>query len=103
VPYTGTKQPVLSILSMVAGLVGLLATPIGFLPIIGGIIALILPAAAVVLGFIGRTREPNARGFWLTGIITGLVGLALAVLSILLWSLFFATVPMNGYDYNFNY
>ena len=88
---------------MVAGVIGLLGTPIGFLPIAGGIIALILPSAGVVLGFIARTREPHARGFWLTGIITGFVGIALALLSILLWSLFFATVPMDGYNYNFDY
>ena len=91
----------LSILSMVAGVIGVLGSPVAFLPIIGGILALILPAAAVVLGFIGRTKEPRARGFWLTGIITGFVGVALALLSIVLWALLFASSPMDNYNYNY--
>jgi len=55
----------------------------------------------VVLGFIGRTKEPTGKGFWLTGIITGFVGIALALLSILLWALLFANAPMDNYNYNY--
>nr|RZI37183.1 hypothetical protein BJQ95_00384 [Cryobacterium sp. SO1] len=93
------KQPILSILSLVAGVIGILGSPVAFFPIFGGILAIILPAAAVVLGFIARNKEPNGKGFWLTGIITGFVGIALALLSILLWALVFASVPMNNYNY----
>ncbi|POH68553.1 hypothetical protein C3B60_05000 [Cryobacterium zongtaii] len=96
---SATKQPILSILSMIAGVIGILGSPVAFFPIFGGILAIILPAAGVVLGFIARNKEPNGKGFWLTGIITGFMGIALALLSILLWALVFATVPMNNYNY----
>jgi len=84
---------------MVAGIVGVLGIPVAFLPIFGGILALIVPAAGVVLGFIARNKEPGGKGFWLTGIITGFVAIALALLSILIWALVFASVPSNRYTY----
>ncbi len=63
--YAGAApSKTLSIISLVAGIVGLF---FGTLPSI----------AAIVLGFLGRSREPHARGFWLTGIILGFVGLVL--------------------------
>ena len=37
-------------------------------------------AAAVVLGFLGRSKEPQAKGMWLTGIITGFVAVGLAII-----------------------
>ena len=95
------KQPILSILSLVAGVIALLGTPIGFVPIIGGIMGLFIPIAAVVLGFLGRSKEPRARGFWLTGLITGFASLALAILSIVIWILIIAVSPTTlgtGYD-----
>jgi hypothetical protein len=95
------KSPVLSIISMVTGIIGLLGFWVVFFPFVGGILQLFFPAAAVVLGFMGRQKEPQARGFWLTGLITGFVGLAIGLLSIILWAVFFATVGQfdNG---NFN-
>jgi hypothetical protein len=92
---------VLSIISLVAGIVGLLGFPVVFLPIIGGILGLIIPAGAVVLGFLGRSKEPRAKGMWLTGIITGFVGLAIAVISIIGWAIVIASFPSNGYNYNY--
>ena len=91
----------MSIISLVAGIVGLLGFPVVFLPIIGGILGLIIPAGAVVLGFLGRSKEPRARGMWLTGIITGFVGLAIAVISIIGWAIIIASFPSNGYRYNY--
>jgi len=44
-----------------------------------------------VLGFIGRRKEPAAKGMWLTGIILGFVGIAMALLSVIFWSIAFAT------------
>ncbi|TFC43367.1 hypothetical protein E3O49_12955 [Cryobacterium shii] len=81
-----------------AGVIGILGFPIVFIPIAGGILGLFVPAAAVVLGFLGRSKEPQARGFWLTGIITGFVGVALALASILIWAVIFASMP-NSYSY----
>ncbi|TFB96911.1 DUF4190 domain-containing protein [Cryobacterium sp. HLT2-28] len=101
-PYPGrpaTKQPILSILALVAGIIGILGSPVVFIPIAGGIFGLFIPAAAVVLGFLGRTKEPRAKGFWLTGIITGAIGVALALLSIVIWAVVFANIPNTGYSY----
>ncbi|WP_166791055.1 hypothetical protein [Cryobacterium glucosi] len=88
-----TRQPLLSILSLVAGVVGLLGLPIAFIPFVGGVLTLLLPAAAIVLGALGRTKEPRARALWLTGLITGIVGVALSLLSIVVWIIVFASMP----------
>jgi multisubunit Na+/H+ antiporter MnhB subunit len=68
-----------------------------FIPIVGGIMQLLIPAAAVVLGFLGRKKEPAAKGMWLTGMILGFVGIAIGLLSIILWSVAFASVPYYSY------
>ena len=36
---------------------------------------------------------------WLTGIILGFVGIAIALLSIILWSVAFASLPISDYWY----
>ena len=110
-PYASTaygppalKQPVLSILSLVTGIIAVLGSPIGFVPIIGGVMGLFIPIAAIVLGFLGRSKEPGARGYWLTGLITGWASLALALLSIVIWVLIIATAPGSdgtGFDSTF--
>jgi len=81
----------LSIISMIAGIVGLVGAGVVFIPFVGGILQLFIPGAAVVLGFLGRSREgAPARGFWLTGLITGFIGLAFAILSFVLWGVLFS-------------
>jgi hypothetical protein len=57
----------LSITSMVLGLVGLV---FGFL----------FSIAAVIIGHIAARREPHARGFWLTGIISGYAAIGFWIL-----------------------
>ncbi|MET0589548.1 MAG: hypothetical protein ABWZ77_00070 [Naasia sp.] len=96
-PYTGgataAKAPVLSIISMILGIVGVLGGLFIFwFPIVGPILQLWLPAAAVVLGFLGRRREPSGKGFWLTGIITGFVGLGLFLIGLIITIAFFAAI-----------
>jgi hypothetical protein len=76
---------VLSIISMVAGILGLVVSWTGW----GGIFAI----AAVVLGFIGRSKEPQAKGFWLTGIILGFVAIGIALLVII-----FAIIAIIAYS-----
>jgi len=80
----------LSILAMIAGIIGVIGSPIAIIPFVGGFLGLLFPAAGVVLGFLGKKREPAARGFWLTGIVTGFVGVGLMILSFVLWGLLFA-------------
>ncbi|MCW4385277.1 DUF4190 domain-containing protein [Salinibacterium sp. SYSU T00001] len=62
----------LSITSMVTGIVGVVLgfAGWGFLPAVAG----------VVFGHIAQRKEPHAKGFWLTGIITGYAGLALNII-----------------------
>lgn len=82
-PYGAAQsygQPVpprgLSIASMVCGIVGLVLSffMIGFLPALAG----------VILGHIGMKKEPTAKGFSLTGVITGYAGLALSLVIVLI-------------------
>ena len=96
------RQPVLSIISMVAGIVAVLGLPVVFVPVVGGILGLFVPAAAVVLGFLGRTREPQAKGFWLTGIIAGAVAAVIALISVVVWVVVFATLPSGSMNMNMN-
>jgi hypothetical protein len=92
------KSPVLSIISMISGIVGLLGFWVVFIPFVGGILQLFFPAAAVVLGFLGKQKEPQAKGFWLTGLITGFVGLAIGLLSIILWAIAFAAIESQNFN-----
>ena len=94
-PYTGgapaQKPAVLSIISLVLGILGVVGFFVVFIPIVGSILQLFIPAAAIVLGFLGKTREPWApKGLWLTGIILGFVGLAIAIISLIGWIALFA-------------
>jgi hypothetical protein len=78
-PYGQPYSPVasapktLSLIGMIAGIVGLVVSLPGF-----GF-GLIFSIGAVVLGFLGKKREPAAKGFWLTALITGFVGIALSI------------------------
>jgi hypothetical protein len=84
------RTPVLSILSMVFGILGVL---VGLFPFFG----FIPGAAGVVLGFIGRRREPSARGLWLTGIITGFVAIAIALIWVLIFIVVGVAASRAGY------
>jgi hypothetical protein len=81
------KTPVLSILSLITGILGILTSffYIGFL----------LGAAGVVLGFIARRKEPASKGLWLTGIITGFVGVAGTILFIIVIVIIVASVGIH--------
>jgi len=79
-PYGQPYSPVaaapktLSLIGMIAGIVGVVIS------LFSGGFGLIFSIGAVVLGFLGKKREPAAKGFWLTAIITGFVGIAMTVL-----------------------
>lgn len=77
------KAPVLSIISLISGIVGVLSSWF--------YIGLVFGIAAVVLGHLGQKKEPQAKGFWLTGLITGY----LAVLASIAWIIF--TVVFAGF------
>ena len=57
-----------------------------------------LPAvAAVVLGHLAQRRQPYARPFWLTGLITGYIGIGIAVLGFFVLVIGFAISSSSGY------
>jgi Na+-driven multidrug efflux pump len=90
-PASG-KSPVLSILSLIFGILGVVLS----LFLFG---SGILPGAAgVVLGFLGRRKEPQAKGMWLTGIITGFVAVAIAIV---VWIALAAIVGLAGASSNY--
>lgn len=80
-PYGAGQQPYggysatpalpkgLSITAMVTGIVGVVLGFAGW--------GFLLAVAGIIFGHIGQRREPHAKPFWLTGLITGYVGLAL--------------------------
>lgn len=63
----------LSITSMILGIAGLLLALVsfGFLPAV----------AAVITGHLAQRRQPWAKPFWLTGLITGYVGVAIGLVT----------------------
>lgn len=62
----------LAITSLVCGIGGLLLVWIGL-----GFLASI---AAVVTGHLAQKRQPYARGFWITGLITGYLGILIGLI-----------------------
>jgi hypothetical protein len=75
---TGPKQG-LSLTSFILGLAGIVFS---WAPFFGFLVSL----AAVILGFLGKGREPQApRWMWLVGIITGFVGLFIALIVLIFW------------------
>ncbi|TDX80738.1 hypothetical protein EDF35_0398 [Rathayibacter sp. PhB151] len=74
VPAPTTVPKTLSLTGMILGIVGLVIS------IFGWGFGFILSAPAIVLGFLGRRREPGARGFALTAIITGIAGVVVSLI-----------------------
>jgi hypothetical protein len=89
-PTTGQAAPTpsLSIISMILGILGLI---IGF---VGG--GLLFSVGGVVLGHLGQRKEPEARGFWLTGLITGYIGILINVIVIIIWIIVLASLAGTG-------
>ena len=84
----------LSVTSMVLGIVGVLFGGFG----------LLISIAAVITGHMGQRRQPYAKPFWLTGIITGyfgiLIGLVVTGLFIFLIVLGVSQGDSGYYDYS---
>lgn len=87
-PYAGyptapAAPRALSITSMSLGIAGI---------VLGWMIPLLPSIAAVITGHLAQRREPAGRAFWLTGLITGYVGIALAALGLVLVIIWIAFV-----------
>lgn len=102
-PYAAQPGPakpptILSLLSMIGGIVGLLLAccfGAGF----------IFSLAGIILGHLGLGKE-NARGMAMTGLITGYIGAGLAIL---MWILLLVSpallsfIPWTSYSGGFSY
>ena len=88
-PMAAAPPKGLSLTSMILGISGLF---VGF--ILGGLPSI----AALITGIIARKREPAARAFWLTGIITGAVGIGFGLLIVIIYIVAFAAA-MNESSY----
>lgn len=72
-PGGGVKQA-LSLTSFIVGIASLVL--LSWVPFLG----LLASAAAVVLAFMGKSKEPNApKWMWIVGMITGFVGVAIGL------------------------
>jgi hypothetical protein len=99
-PYApvGSRSPVLSIIALIAGILGVVGFFFDFIPFVGSIIGLVISAGAVVLGFLGKSKEPRAKGLWLTGIILGFVGAAIDIAFLVFWIVLIAV----SHDYSYS-
>ena len=77
-PAAGPKQG-LSLTSFILGLAALVFSwALGF--------GLLVAIAAVILGFLGKSKEPQApKWMWLVGIIAGFVAIFIALLVLIFW------------------
>lgn len=82
----------LAIASMITGIAGLVLAfvGVGFLPAVAG----------VVLGHIAQRKQPYARPFWLTGIITGYVGVAIGLITAAFWIILIIAGISSSNTYN---
>ena len=71
----------LSVASMILGLGGLLLSFFG--------LGFLINVAAVITGHLAAKRQPHAKGFWLTGIITGYLGIAFSLVYGAIWANYF--------------
>jgi hypothetical protein len=87
------KKP-LSITSMALGIASAALSFLIFL----WFLAIPLGIAAIVLAVLGKRKERNAKGFWLTGLITGIVGIALSLLIVIVGAIALAAFSNSGYS-----
>ena len=81
----------LSITSMILGIAGLvIALCYGS--------GLLIALAGAITGHMAAKRQPHAKGFWLTGIITGWVGVGVALLWIVGLIIFFVALGGAGWS-----
>jgi hypothetical protein len=89
-PAPAGRSPVLSILSLIGGILGVV-----FAFFLGA--GIVFAIAGVVLGFVAQRKEPEARGLWLTGLILGFVGVVLSLLFLVLLIVGFVLAAQSGY------
>jgi hypothetical protein len=67
-------RSVISILSLIGGIIGVAISFAGW--------GILLPIAAVILGLVGRAREKSRKRLWLVGMLLGVIGIVISVISL---------------------
>jgi hypothetical protein len=82
-PFYAPQQPPkgLAVASMILGIGGLLLSIFGF--------GFLIVVAAVITGHLAMRRQPHARGYWITGLITGYLGVAFSLVYAAIWANYF--------------
>jgi hypothetical protein len=94
-PVAAPKQA-LSLTSFILGLAGLLFS---WVPIVG-ILGFLASVGAVVTGFLGKSKEPQApKWMWLIGIIAGFVAIGISIIFLIVFIVALATIG-SQIDYN---
>jgi hypothetical protein len=89
--YAPARPQGLSIASIICGIAGVLFSFGGF--------GLLPSIAAVITGHLARKRQPWARGLWLTGMITGYVGIGISIIAGILIIIFFVFAASQSGNY----
>ena len=87
-PRVHRRTPVVSILSLVGGVVGAVISPAGW--------GVLLPLAAIVLAIVGRRRERSPKRLWLVGLLLGVAGVAVSIVS--LFYQYLAVLAVAGFS-----
>ena len=77
----------LAIASMILGICSVMFCLAGFLPLGAGIVAIIM--AGVVLK---KGEKDSGKGFAITGLVTGIIGILCSAIYTLLWSVLFSVI-----------
>jgi nucleoside recognition membrane protein YjiH len=98
-PYgaqVATPKQSLSLTSFILGLAGLLFSWIPFV----GVLGFLASVGAVVTGFLGRAKEPQApKWMWLIGIIAGFVAIGISIIFLIVFIVAIITLG-SQIDYN---
>jgi len=61
-------------------ILGIFSIVLSWIPVAGWIICLVMGILAIVLGALGRTRQPEKKGMATAGMILGIIGVVFSVI-----------------------
>ena len=71
-------------MAVAALILGILSVVLSWIPVAGWIMCLIMGVIAIVLGALGRTRQPDKKGMAVAGMILGIIGVVFSVVWLLI-------------------
>jgi|GEM_PF-1790698 len=70
-------------MAVAALILGILSVVLSWIPVAGWIMCLAMGIIAIVLGALGRTRQPDKKGMAVAGMILGIIGVAFSIIWVL--------------------